>query len=425
MLTQVLPYPPDAGPKIKTFNVLRYLAQEGHEVTLVSFIRSEQERAYARCLEPYCSEVRMVPLRRSPARDLLHLLRSLVTGQPFLMARDWSDGFLRDLNTAVAGCCFDLVHADQLNMAQYALRVDGIPRILDEHNAVWTIVHRLFRGQRLGLKKLALYAEYRKLKRYEAAACRAFDHILTVSEEDRLALIDAGVDSRSMTVIPIGVDCAECKIVHRRVGATSIISLGTMFYPPNVEGVLWFAREVFPLIKSRLPDIRFCIIGARPPIEVRRLAEQDSSITVPGYVSDLAPYVQESAALIVPLMSGGGMRVKVLEAFAMGIPVVSTTIGCEGINVTPGRELLVADRPSDFADSVLRLITDRALAQGLVGNALALVRAQYDWKVACRPVGDVYASLSHRARPVGELEPAGVSMARDGEGRGHQTRGGR
>jgi glycosyltransferase involved in cell wall biosynthesis len=281
---------------------------------------------------------------------------------------------------------FDLVHADQLNMAPFG-RATGLPMVLDQHNAVWTIFRRLAE-QEHGIKRLLLELEWRRLKRYEGRVCRASAAVMTVSEEDRVALEAAGAP-QNMPIIPIAVEVAGIQPTQRQPNAQGMLSMATMYWPPNIDGVLWFAHEVLPLIRRDEPDAPFYIIGARPPAEVQTLT-RDSTIEVTGYVDDPTPYLQSSALMVVPLRAGGGMRVKILEALARGIPVVSTTIGAEGIDVTPDEHLLIADDPADFAAAVVRLLRDRALADQLATNGRRHAIARYDWRAVCPAIEPVY-----------------------------------
>jgi glycosyltransferase involved in cell wall biosynthesis len=385
LLTLVVPNPPDSGPKIKTHYLLRYLAQH-HEVTLVAFARSDAERAAARELEGLCRAVYTVPIERSRLRDAGYLLASLFSARPFLMLRDESAPMHRLLRQLVARERFDLVHADQLNMAQFGLAT-GLPVVLDEHNAVWTIFRRLARQER-GPRRWLLELEWRRLRRYEGRVCRASAAIMAVSAEDRAALLDAGA-REPIASIPIAVDIAGVQPVARSQVAQGILSMATMYWPPNVDGVLWFAREVLPLIRRDEPDAPFYVVGARPPEQVRALA-LDHMIEVTGYVADPASYLASSALMVVPLRAGGGMRVKILEALARGIPVVSTTIGAEGIDVTPGEHLLIADEPAEFAAAVVRLLRDRPLADRLARAGREHALRHYDWRAVCPAIEQVY-----------------------------------
>jgi glycosyltransferase involved in cell wall biosynthesis len=398
LLTLVVPNPPDSGPKIKTHYLLRYLAQR-HEVTLVSFVRSAAEAAAARELEGLCRAVYSVPIRRSRVRDIGYLLASFWSARPFLMLRDESRAMRRMLRDLLAREQFDLAHADQLNMAPFA-HATGLPVVLDQHNAVWTIFQRMAAQER-GVRRLLLELEWRRLKHYEGRVCRASAAVMTVSEEDRAALEAAGAP-QNMLIIPIAVDVAGIQPVQRLPNAQGILSMATMYWPPNIDGVLWFAREVLPLIRRDEPDAPFYIVGARPPDEVRALT-LDATVEVTGYVDDPTPFLQSSALMIVPLRAGGGMRVKILEALARGIPVVSTSIGAEGIDVTAGEHLLVADEPADFAAAVVRLLRDRAFADQLATHGRRHALARYDWRAVCPAIEPVYRQA---LAAVGRGQPA-------------------
>ncbi len=385
LLTLVVPNPPDSGPKVKTHYLLRYLAQH-HEVTLVSFTRSAAEEAAARELKGLCRAVYTVRIQRSRARDIGYLLASFFSARPFLMLRDESRAMRRQLSELLAREQFDLAHADQLNMAPFA-RATGLPVVLDEHNAVWTIFQRLAEQER-GIKRMLLELEWRRLKRYEGRVCQASAAVMTVSEEDRTALEAAGAP-KNMPIIPIAVEVAGIQPVQRQPNAQGMLSMATMYWPPNIDGVLWFARDVLPLIRRDERDAPFYIVGARPPTEVRALT-LDPGVEVTGYVDDPTPYLESSALMVVPLRAGGGMRVKILEALARGIPVVSTTIGAEGIDVTHGEHVLIADEPADFAAAVVRLLRDRAFADPLATNGRCHAMARYDWRAICPAIEPVY-----------------------------------
>jgi glycosyltransferase involved in cell wall biosynthesis len=192
--------------------------------------------------------------------------------------------------------------------------------------------------------------------------------------------------------VPIAVDAETLAFTPRTAEARHVVSVATMFYPPNVEAVHWFATEAFPTVRQSRPGVEFHVVGSRPPARIADLARPDSGVVVTGYVPDLQPVLRQAALMVVPLLSGSGMRVKILEAFARGIPVVSTTIGVEGIDAEPGRHLLVADRPADFAAAVLRLLEDPSEAAQLAGAARRLIEERYDWRTALRELDRVYGS---------------------------------
>ncbi len=400
LLTQIVPYPPDSGPKVKTYHLLRHLAAH-HRITLVAFTRNPQEEQDAAALQSICAAVHTVHLERSRVRDAIALAKSLVSGRPWLMARDDLPAMHETLTKLVAqaeaaGQPFDLVHADQLNMAMFADRLP-LPRLLDQHNAVWTIFKRMAQ-QESGAARIFLEREWRLLKRYEGDVCKRFEAVTAVSDEDRKALFEAIGGEREMPVIPIAVDAEAEQPIPRSAGANGILSLATMMWPPNVDGVMWFARAIYPLVRQEVPETSFYVVGQRPVAEVRALPESEPSIKVTGYVPDPKPYISDSACLIVPLRSGGGMRVKILEALARGIPIVSTTIGYEGIDLVPGKHLLVADTPSAFAAAVTKLLRDPALGAQLAAAGRERLLECYDWKAVYPAMEAVYERLG-KTRP--------------------------
>ena len=388
LLTQVLPYPPDSGPKVKTWNVLKYLAQH-HEVTLVSFVRGDQS-VEVKHLQQYCAAVHTVEMKRAKVADGLAMLRSFVTGQPWMMLRDDR----AEMRALIAELCqiqqFDIAHADQHNMAQYAERVPGARKILDAHNALWLLYKRLSETMSGGLQKPLLARDWRLLKKYEGRICREFDGLLAVSAEDQAALEEAAAQKLNAIVIPIAVDTDEMAFVQRNTTADHILHIGTMYWPPNIDGIKWFVQEVYPLIRAQKPAVQFDVVGARPPQELTALNTQGLGIHVTGYVEDPQPYLRQAALMVVPLRAGGGMRVKILNALSQGLPIVTTTIGCEGIAVEHGKHVLIADSPTDFAKAVLTLLENRLLADELGQNGRALIQATYDYRVACRKIELAY-----------------------------------
>jgi polysaccharide biosynthesis protein PslH len=389
LLTQIVPYPLDSGPKIKTHYVLRYLSSR-HDVHLVSFVRSAEEVTAARTLAEYCASVTTVPLRRSRRHDAQAVVRSFQSKRPVLVERDDTAAMRTAISALVARTQVDAVHADQLTMGQFAVDFPARLRVLDEHNAVWTIVHRAAKREPWGPRRLLAEREWRLLRAYEGNLCRRFDTVTVVSPDDQYWLEAAARGTFRSLLAPIAVDTDAMPYRSRPVNGRQILSVATMYYPPNPEGVEWFSREIYPIIRRKIPDVRFVIVGSRPPASIRRLATPTSGISVTGYVDDLTPIVDASSILVVPLHSGSGMRVKILEAFARGIPVVSTTVGMGGIDVRPDKHLLVADQPSAFASAVSMLLTDEERAERIARSARSLVESRYDWRVALAPLDSLY-----------------------------------
>ncbi len=389
-LSNVLPYPLDAGPKVRSYYVLRYLAQN-HRVTLVTFTRNADSADAIRHLESFCHAVHGVPIRRSRLQDAIHLARSFVTARPFLILRDDLRAMDEKIRAVAQTNAFDTVHADQLSTAHYALRVKNVRRVLDQHNAVWTITRRLAGQQTSRVQRNLLEREARLVREYEAVTCAQFDHVVTVTDEDKCALTFPEHPPRSpIPTIPICIDPQETTPIAFNPTARDVICIGGMFYPPNVDGVMWFARQVLPRVWEQSPATKFFIVGARPAAVLRALAQNEPRLVVTDYVRDTSVYLQQAAAFVVPLRAGGGMRVKILDAWARGVPMVSTTIGAEGIEYQGNENILIADSPDNFAKAVLHLIQDRAFAETLARNGRGWVHAKYAWRQVYRAWDTVY-----------------------------------
>lgn len=402
-LTQIVPFPPDAGPKVKTWHVLRSLVEQGHSVTLVSFVRPEEVEHLSR-LEEICEAVHGVPIRRSRVADIGFMTRSYMTNRPFLIERDDLRPMRELIIRLVREGDFDFIHADQLTMVQFAIRgASEAPAkkpkvIMDAHNAVWTIVERMQSNARWFLRPV-LSVEAKRLKRYEGELLKTVDHVLAVTNVDRASLEEAfrfsgnnkNGQAAPITVIPIAVDTQQLQPITRSPGSSNIVTLGTLHYPPNADGIRWFFNEVFPLIRQRVPNTTLTIIGKNPPQDFRDLAARNPDVVkITGYVPDLVPYLEHSALMIVPVRAGGGIRVRILEAFAYAMPVVTTTVGLEGIHAMPEKDVLVANSATDFANRVIELLGNPSLQEELSVNGRRLAETEYDWQIVLSTMNSIY-----------------------------------
>ncbi len=406
-LCQVLPYPLDAGPKVRAYYMLRHLGQT-HTVTLVAFTRPDDSQDAVVHLRGVCAAVHTVPMQRSLRRNVRAGLRGLWSGQPIVIVRDEIEAMQTQLRQLTQANAFDVVHADQLSMAGYGLQairttVGRRPAsVLDEHNALYLLVERIAANEPNPLRRRIAQREARALARYEAAMGLAYDAMLTVTQQDQERLLAlyppeerASVQGKLATV-PICVDPEQNPMVtHQAAPQPTILHLGTMFWPPNISGVLWFAREVLPRIWQRVPAARFVVVGKNPPPEVVALSA-DPRVEVTGYVADPTPYLAAADVFIVPLHAGGGMRVKILDAWLWGLPVVSTAIGAEGIDLIDGENILIATDTQEFAEATLRTLGDPFLNQKLRTAGRAWVTATYGWRRVYQKVDAVYARLLDR-----------------------------
>lgn len=415
-LSQVLPYPLDAGPKVRSYHTLQYLAQT-HDVTLVTFVRSTDSADAVAHLRRLCEAVYTVPMARSRLLDVWHLAKSLFRHEPFLITRDWVPAMATQILTLLQRASpFDAIHADQLWMAPYALEAQHADAsrghhpvlVLDQHNAVFQIPRRLAQHERNPIKRGLLQREARVLQQLEPQMCSQFDHVVWVTGEDRDAVHlrshqqNAPTNGRypqttaaatHSSIIPICVDTREQKRIRRHPDARRVTFLGGLHWPPNAEGVIWFAREVWPHVHAAVPDAVLTIIGKNPPGSLVTAGYEDAGIDVTGYVADLTPYLVDTAVCIVPLHAGGGMRVKILDAWSWGLPVVSTSIGAEGIQAEHENDILLVDSAGEFAQAVIRVLADTVVADRLAAGGRHTVETQYDWRRVYRAWDEVYRAF--------------------------------
>jgi len=390
-LAHLLPFPLDGGAKIKSYHTLRALAS-AYDVTLLAFIRTDDENQYLKDLKPFCAGgIQTVPIARSSVRNVADAAASLLMRQSFIVSRDHVLAMQKAVRARLDGQRFAAIHIDHLQMAQYVLpRRTGARLILDHHNIESMIIKRL--AETTPSRAMRLYAaqEWPKLERYEANVCKQCDAVLTVTEEDAIAVRLMSPETKSVTAIPIGVDGDYFCPLPRVQGSKTMLSIGTMSWQPNIDSIFWFTEAIYPLIKAQEPGARLNVVGAKPTDKVRSLALADPSISVPGYVDDVRETAEDCAAFIVPLLSGGGMRVKIVNALSMALPVVSTHVGAEGIAVTHEKDILIANNPDNFARACVRLIREPGLRDKLGNAGRELVETRYAWSAIGRLLLDVY-----------------------------------
>lgn len=407
LLTQVVPSPGEAGPRIKTYYALRMLA-ERHEVELITFVRDDAETEAAQRLAPYCTRITTVPLERTKLLEPYYALRGWATLHPFLVQRDQRRAMRAAIRERMAAAPVDVLHADQLPMAGYLGLAGGARTVFDAHNAVYELVRDVAGRQPTPVHRVAAGVEWRMLRRFEGGWAKRSDLTLTVSERDAAALDAAAGAPIGAQVIPIGIEARERTPVVVASDSQRILSVATMHYPPNAEALRWFRDAVWPLLRERAPAAMVDVAGPRPPADLQSWGESDDRVRVHGFVEDLDALYGTAAVFVVPLHAGSGVRVKVLEALAVGMPVVSTTVGIDGLDLQHGEHLLVADTPTDFARAVGRLLADPELRARLATAGRRRVIERYDWRVCCRPLLDAYERLEPARRSLTVPAAAGT-----------------
>ncbi|HZA36887.1 MAG TPA: glycosyltransferase [Vicinamibacterales bacterium] len=403
--------PLDKGGKLRTWHLMRHLARR-HHITFLSFADPDTAEADRAGMSEVCAELVTVSRREPRKGSLTFLLDAasyIVRRLPYAVGKYRSADLQARLVNLLATGEFDLVVCDFLAPVANVPAHLPCPSVLFTHNVEAEIWRRHAETARSPLRKALLSAQWRRTVRLERDAVRRFDLVLAVSDTDRRTLLQAyGPLRQAVQVVPTGVDTRYFADVAGAVRPRHMVFTGSMDWLPNEDGMLYFVRDVLPLVRSEEPDATLAIVGRAPtPAIVKLGAERGVEVT--GRVDDVRPYMAAGAVYIVPLRIGGGTRLKIFEAMAMGKPVVSTTIGAEGLPVEPGADVLIADTPGKFADAVVRLFRSEEDRARISEAGRRLVTEQYDWSAVFGHLEQALeaaarGSRRHATPPVPELE---------------------
>ena len=405
--------PLDKGGKLRTWHLMRHLARR-HSLTCVSFADPGAPTEHRIGMSEVCEELITIPRRESTKegwRFHASVARHLLDPVPYAVAQYRSAAYRRAVRNALAGGTYDRIVCDFLVPAINLPSRLPCPSILFTHNVEAEIWRRHAETERRRVRKWLYNVQWKRMLRFEGQTVARFDRVLAVSDIDRdtLQRLYPRELAAPVSVIPTGVDTAY--FAPRPAvpdGARRIVFTGSMDWLPNADGVLYFCREILPLIRSAEPDVTFSIVGRSPTPEVRRLAE-DRGVEVTGRVEDVRPHLAKGSVYVVPLRIGGGTRLKIFEAMAAGRAVVSTTVGAEGLPAEHGKHLLLADGAQSFADAVVTLLRDAERRHAIERAARALVTEHYDWAAAAThleaAIADTRTTRREAAAPSLPLTP--------------------
>lgn len=402
-ITTKSPYPLYEGRALRTYNLLRHIARR-HEVHLLSFVQTPEEIDGIAHMRSVCAHVESERLYMDNARTrlALDLLREPFSRAPLMAVKYRSSRMRARIEALMRAHRYDVVHLDMLHLAEYIDLFPHTPVVLVEHNVESVILQRRLETETSMLKRLYIGYQHRKLRHYEARMCRRADHVVAVSELDAEQL-RAMSGSANVTSISNGVDTEFFRATGEARVPTDLVFVGGLTWFPNLDAIRHFRADVLPHIVAAVPDVRITVVGKNPDDRAVREIADDPRITLAGLVDDIRPVISRAAVYVVPLRIGGGTRLKILDALSMGKALVSTSVGCEGLDVVDGEHLVVADTPEQFAAAVVRLLRDPAAAQALGAAGRALVQRKYEWAALADRLDAVYrASLTPDAvaRPV-------------------------
>ncbi|MGN6567035.1 MAG: glycosyltransferase [Flavipsychrobacter sp.] len=374
-LANRIPYPPYRGDKLKIFNLAKRLQKE-HELYLLTFVQSKEEFQYKAELEKIFKEVHLIYLPKW--RSAVNCFAALWNNLPLQVLYFRSTVMQAALNELLTAHSFDAVHVQHLRMSPYLSQRKDVPRILDMPDAFSLYWERRKKVKRGFLRSIFENIEQKRVLKYEPVL-KEYDMSLVCSQEDLGYLVNKH-QVHNLKLLPNGVDLTTFyPRQHDYTHNNTILFTGNMDYAPNVDAVVYFANEIFPLVRKQFPKAKFIIAGQRPVKKVLELANEHVKVT--GFIKDLAAIYNTASVVVAPLRFGAGTQNKVLEAMAMGVPVVCSNIGFKGLGIASGVGAIMQTKTEAFADSVVELLSSQALREQVGQKGIAVIRQKFDWDV--------------------------------------------
>jgi sugar transferase (PEP-CTERM/EpsH1 system associated) len=389
--------PPDTGGKIRSYNILRQLSKH-HAVTFFTFYAAHENDVHAE-LSQIFQRVIQIPLDLPPpksAGEFLDYAVNLFSREPYNLTKYCRPVVRKKLRALLQEETYDVIICDFLATAGAIPWDWPCPKVLFAHNVEAVIWRRHYEVARNLFWKALSFREWKTMEAAERRYLQKADHVLAVSDNDR-EVFATFLDPQNLTVIPTGADTEFFQPSGETEKPNSLVFTGSMDWLPNEDGILYFANEIFPLIRRQAPDVTLCVVGRKPSRRLQDLASRVPNIRLTGWVEDVRPYLAQGEVFIVPLRIGGGTRLKIFEAMSMAKAVVSTSIGAEGLAVKNGEHLLLADDPASFAENTVRLLGNASRRTQIGQAARHLVQENYSWATVSRGFAQVLESVVKRA----------------------------
>ena len=403
-LSHLVPYPPKGGVLQRSYNLVRETCKH-HELTLLAFIQKdllkdrfssidaglEEARIH---LGEFCDHIEFVDIPCDRTRSGKHILalKSLFSRDPYTINWLKSDAMLSAIQNIRKQSDIDLVHFDTISLAPYISEFPDLPKALDHHNIESHMMLRRAELETNLLKRLYFYQEGKKLIRYEKNICPEFDLHITCSglDSDRLSNVSKLLNIK---VIPNGVDIDYFFPRPEFSRSSHLIFAGSLDWYPNIDAMLFFSREIWPLLKRKSPEMIMHVVGNSPPSELLALAENDDHFQVHGFVDDVREYISRASIYVCPIRDGGGTKLKLLDAFAMGMATIAHPVSCEGLDTTDGYNVVLAETAEQFANRIIELSNKPDLRRELGHNARRTAVEKY----AFTKIGEELSALYQAA----------------------------
>ncbi len=389
--------PADTGGKIRSLQTFSRLAKrfEIHAVSFADPVRDQEGIAAMREMFASYTPIAWHESEKYSLRFYLDLIANQLSDLPYFIAKCCQPEFTEAVRTIAKRQAVDLLLCDFLQTAVPALELPIYPRIVFQHNVEYLLRKRQWQAEPSLLKKWLFAAEWKKTRRIEERVCRSFDHIIAVSSEDR-DVFEKEFGNREISTIPTGVDSSYFQPWETPQRPGSLAFVGSMDWYPNEDGVIWFLQEVYPLIRAKVMAASFKIIGRNPSPRLNAVVASQPGVELTGRVPDVRPFLAEAEVVVVPLRVGGGTRIKIPEAMAMGKAVVATSIGAEGLPFRDGQEIRLADSAKEFAEAVMELLTEPRSRTEMERAACECVRREHGWDSVVDRLQEILVTLKER-----------------------------
>lgn len=390
MLTPYLPYPPVSGGRMRTYSLVKRLAND-YDITLVCFGRPDEQQFDLGPMREFCE---LIVIDRAPSPSTLRAaLMSFTSIRPITMRLYRTSAMQKTIQRLLTERQFDVIHVESFYMLHNVPADNQVPVLLSEPAIEYVAWWRHAKVARPLYQRPGIALEALKMRIFEPRVWRRADMVGVMSPTDE-TLIQQAAPGVPTTPAPNGVDVEYFQPSDAPHQAANAIFMGDYKYFPNTDGVMYFIHEIMPLIRAKRPDFTLTLLGKDPTPELHQLsAEVESGVIVTGLVDDTRPYLNKATVFVCPLRSGSGTRFKLMEALACGLPVVTTSVGCEGLDPVDGEHMLLADTPRAFADAVLSLIDDPTRAAKLARQGHEWVVQHHAWDRSAALVAEAYEKL--------------------------------
>jgi polysaccharide biosynthesis protein PslH len=390
--------PIDHGGKIRSYHLAKTLAQR-HELSLFTFYQPFADDPHSE-LRAFFKDVVVVPLEPPAKKGFAEYAaygRNLLSTRPYSATKFCQPHVAKELLRHLQEHKYDAIICDFLLTGDVMPWDFPVPKVLFTHNVEAQIWKRHFQVAGNPIWKAVCYREFLMMSRMEERYLKLADHVLAVSEWDR-TLFSSTIDPGKISVIATGVDVAYFRPQPELEQRNALVFTGSMDWMPNEDGIFYFVEKVMPRVWTEMPDATLWVVGRRPTEKLTRLEEREPRVKVTGTVPDIRPYLAKGSVYVVPLFVGGGTRLKIFEAMAMGKAVLSTTIGAEGLPVTQGKDIVLADQPEDLARQTVRLLRNEGDRRALGGAARRLVEESFSWTSVGKHLSEVMERVAKTSR---------------------------